>query len=114
LREENVNVPGLSLQHAERRLLALLCAALALLQVLDLHSTHLAAQAGRSETNPFILALAANVGFMPAVAAFKAGSIAVIGAYYLVIRTFKRTFWPAVSLIPVCAAYVTVVFNNYL
>jgi hypothetical protein len=105
--------PDLTLQRAQRRLLAFLCIVLALLQVLDLHSTLRAADAGRSETNPLILWAVAHVGFTPAVIAFKAAALAVIGGYYLVVSHFNRLLLPSMSLIPVCAAYIAVVLNNY-
>jgi hypothetical protein len=102
-----------SLQRSERRLLAFLCIVLAVLQVLDLHSTLLAMQAGRSETNPLILWLIGQVGSTPAVVAFKATAVGVLVGYYLVVSRFRRMLWPSISLIPICAAYITVVLNNY-
>jgi hypothetical protein len=102
-----------SLQHSQRRLLAFLCTVLALLQILDLHSTLLAMQAGRSEANPVIFWLIGHIGAMPAVAAFKAAALGVLVGYYLVVSRFRRMLWPSISLIPVCAAYVAVVLNNY-
>jgi hypothetical protein len=113
LREENLTTPDPILQNAERRLLAFLCIVLALLQLLDLHSTLRAASAGRTEANPIILSLIDWLGFVPAVFLFKAGAVAVVGGYYAVVSQFHRMFWPSISLIPVCAAYLTVVFNNY-
>lgn len=108
-----MNTPDLSLQRAERRLLAFLCIALVLLQVLDLHSSLQAESAGRSETNRLILWGIAHLGFAPAVIAFKAAALALIGGYYLIVRSFNRMLWQSISLIPVCAAYIAVVFNNY-
>lgn len=108
-----MTTPDPTLQSAERRLLAFLCVVLAVLQILDLHSTLLAARLGRDELNPSILWLVSHLGFMPAVVAFKAMAVALITFYYLVVSTFKRMLWPAISLVPVCAAYVTVVINNY-
>lgn len=105
--------PDLTLQSSERSLLTFLCVALVILQIFDLHSSLLAATTGRSESNPLILALIAHIGFVPALVAFKSASIAVIAGYFLVVRRFERTLWPAISLVPVCAAYITVVINNY-
>ena len=91
----------------------MLCLVLAGLQILDLHSTLQAASAGRSESNPAILWTIAHVGFVPAVIAFKAAALAAIGGYYLVVSNFNRMLLPSMSLIPVCAAYIAVVLNNY-
>jgi hypothetical protein len=103
----------LSTRLAERRLLACLCIVLVLLQILDLHSTMRAYAAGRSETNPLILWLTGHLGLAPAVVLFKMCAATVIAGYYLVVSNFERTLWPSVSLIPVCAVYVTVIVNNY-
>jgi len=108
-----LNTPDPTLQRSERRLLAFLCAALALLQVLDLHSSLHAAEAGRYETNPVILWVIAHVGFGPGVFAFKAFALFILALYYRVVSGFDRMLWPAISLIPVCAAYIAVVLNNY-
>lgn len=108
-----MKTPDPVLQRSERRLLAFMCILLALLQVLDLHSSLHAAGEGRSETNPLILWLVAHVGFSPAVVAFKTAALAVLAAYYHVVSGFNRMLWPSISLIPVCAAYVAVVLNNY-
>jgi len=102
-----------SIRVAERRLLACLCIALVLLQVFDLHSTMCAYAAGRSETNPLILWLTGHLGLGPAVVLFKMFAATVIAVYYLVVSNFERTFWPSISLVPVCAVYVTVIVNNY-
>jgi hypothetical protein len=90
-----------------------LCIALAILQVLDLHSTLLAMRAGRSETNPLILWLIGHAGSTPAVIALKVAALGVLVGYYRIVRHFRRILWPSISLIPVCAAYITVVLNNY-
>lgn len=111
--EENVRTLDPSLRLAERRLLAFLCTVLVVLQVFDLHSSLRAAEAGRSETNPLILWLIGHLGFVSAVVTFKAFAAAVVGGYYLVVSTFERMLWPSISLIPVCAVYITVVVNNY-
>jgi hypothetical protein len=108
-----VKTPDPVLQRSERKLLAFLCIALALLQVMDLHSSLLAAEAGRSELNPVILWLIAHVGFGPGVFTFKAVVLIVLGLYYRVVSGFDRMLWPSISLIPVCAAYIAVVLNNY-
>lgn len=111
--EENVRTLDPSLRLAEHRLLAFLCIVLVVLQAFDLHSTLRAADAGRTESNPLILWLTGHLGFVSAVIVFKAFAAAVIGGYYLVVSTFERMLWPSISLIPVCAVYITVVVNNY-
>ncbi|WP_371765557.1 DUF5658 family protein [Massilia sp.] len=108
-----MKTPDPVLQRSERKLLAFLCIALAVLQVMDLHSSLRAAQSGRSELNPVILWLIAHVGFGPGVFAFKAVVLIVLGLYYRVVSGFNRMLWPSISLIPVCAAYIAVVLNNY-
>jgi hypothetical protein len=108
-----VKAPDPSLQRSERRLLAFICIVLAFLQMLDLHSTLLAMQAGRSEANPLIFWLIGYFGSMPAMVACKAVALGVLVGYYLVVSRFRRMLWPSISLIPVCAAYVAVVLNNY-
>jgi hypothetical protein len=108
-----LKTPDPTLQRSERRLLAFLCVALALLQVLDLHSSLRAAATGRSETNPMILWAIAHIGFKPGVFAFKASAIVILAVYYRVVSSFDRMLWPSISLMPVCAAYAAVVLNNY-
>lgn len=108
-----MKTPDPVLQRSERKLLAFLCIALAVLQVMDLHSSIKAAAAGRSELNPVILWLIAHVGFGPGVFAFKSVVLVVVAMYYRVVSRFDRMLWPSISLIPVCAAYIAVVLNNY-
>lgn len=108
-----MKTPDPTLQRSERRLLAFLCVALAFLQVLDLHSSLRAAEAGRTETNPIILWAIAHIGFGPSVFAFKTAALLILALYYRVVSGFNRLLWPAISLIPVCAAYIAVVLNNY-
>jgi hypothetical protein len=108
-----LKTPGPTLQRSERRLLAFLCVALAFLQVLDLHSSLRAADTGRSETNPMILWAIAHIGFGPGVFVFKASALLILALYYRVVSGFDRMLWPSISLIPVCAAYIAVVLNNY-
>lgn len=108
-----MKTPDPILQRSERQLLAFLCVALAFLQVLDLHSSLRAAESGRTETNPVILWAIAHIGFGPGVLTFKAAALLILAVYYRVVSGFDRMLWPAISLIPVCAAYIAVVLNNY-
>ena len=96
------------------RFLACLCLLLALLQVLDLHSTLRAAHEGRTETNPALLWVIARVGFTLALFISKMAAFAITGAYYVVVSSFSRTLWLSISLVPVCVAYIAIVLNNYL
>jgi hypothetical protein len=63
--------------------------------------------------NPVMLWTMAYVGFVAAVIAFKAAALAILGAYYLVVSQFNRILLPSMSLVPVCAAYIAIVLNNY-
>lgn len=83
------------------------------LQALDLHSTLLAMRAGRFETNPLIIWLIGQLGAITALVVFKTAALGVLVGYYLVVRSFRRSLWPSVWLIPTCAVYVTAVLNNY-
>ena len=100
-------------QHVDRPLLACLCLFLALLQILDLHSSLRAANAGRAETNPVILWAMPFVGFAPAVIVCKVTALAIIGAYHRVMSRANRKLQPVIVLAPVCAAYTVIVLNNY-
>jgi len=55
----------------------------------------------------------AHIGFGPGVFVFKASALLILALYYRVVSGFDRMLWPSISLIPVCAAYIAVVLNNY-
>lgn len=102
-----------SLHRVEHRLLTGLCCLLALLQLLDLHSSLRAAGRGRIETNPAVVWGICHFGLTWALIAFKATALAIICAYHTIVGSFDRVLWPSIALLVVCAIYGVVVINNY-
>ncbi|MCC7005701.1 MAG: hypothetical protein IT497_03520 [Ottowia sp.] len=96
------------------RTIPFLFLSLAVLQLLDMHST-LAAPQGRAEQNNFIAWLANNLGMELAVFLIKMLDLMVIGLFYGVWKKshgiFNKQFFVCLSLI--VAAYVLVVTSNY-
>lgn len=86
---------------------------LAVLQVLDFHSTLLAMREGRSETNPLILSVAGHIGLLPAVSVFKIAALFLTVAYFYYARDKKRGFFMSIPLYSVIFIYAITVLNNY-
>lgn len=86
---------------------------LAILQVLDFHSTVLAMQQGRSETNPLILSVAGQIGLLPAVSVFKIVALLLTVAYFYYAKDKKRGFFIFIPLYSVICIYAVTVLNNY-
>lgn len=87
--------------------------ALAVLQVLDFHSTLLALRDGRSETNPLILSVAGYIGVIPAVSVFKIAALFLTAGYFYYARYKKRGFFMSIPLYVVIFIYAITVLNNY-
>lgn len=87
--------------------------AVAVLQILDGHSTYLAIAQGRAEMNPLILWLASTVGLLLAVGIAKALALVITGFYFKVSQPYLSKKRLLVPLACVVAAYTVVVINNY-
>lgn len=81
-------------------------------QLADWHSTFSALDAGRSETNPFILWLAGHVGVKSAVTIFKCVALPLTGVYFLQARRSLSSAH-TVFLAATVLFYLPVVINNY-
>ena len=88
--------------------------AIAILQLLDWHSTFRALGKGAGEANPYILSLAKIVGLMPAVSLFKIIALLLTALYFSASRKhqFKKVL--SVPLGIIAFFYSIVVYNNYL
>jgi hypothetical protein len=87
--------------------------ALAILQVLDFHSTVLAMQQGRDETNPLILSVAVHIGLLPAVSVFKIAALLLTVAYFYYAKGKRRGLFMSIPLYSVIFIYAVTVLNNY-
>ncbi len=96
------------------RAIPFLFLALTVLQLLDMHSTLIAAQ-GRVEQNSLIAWLAHHFGMEGVVPLIKILDLAIIGLFFSVWKkshgTFNKQFFVCLTLI--VSAYILVVMNNY-
>lgn len=91
-----------------------LFATILLLQALDLHSTLLAVDNGRKETNLLILQLAQTFGLVESVLLAKFFAVLCVATYFHLTRNIARNRYVVVPLLLVILIYSTVVLNNYL
>ena len=90
-----------------------LFAIIAMLQVLDWHSTFRALGQGREELNPAILWLAGYLGMAAAVIATKLVALVITAGYYRVSAPYHARNVLLMPLSLVALAYLVVVLNNY-
>jgi Domain of unknown function (DUF5658) len=89
--------------------LVLLYGGFAALQAVDAHSTILASESGRRETNPVLASMSGNAA---AIVAVKAA--ATVGTIWLTEKLWRRNRGAAIGLmIAMNAAYAIVVVRNY-
>lgn len=90
-----------------------LFAIIAILQVLDWHSTFRALGQGREELNPAILWLAVHLGMAGAVTVVKLIALAITAGYFRLSTPYHARNRLLVPLTLVALAYLVVVLNNY-
>lgn len=100
-------------QLKDRYAVGVLCLVLAVLQILDLHSSLHAAASGRTESNPLIRWTMSQIGFVPALVVFKLVALVCVGAYYMASRKLRWGWRSSRLLLVISLVYLAIVLNNY-